>query len=122
MSGPAAEPKQVQAWLGGYAPTIGVGTVLFSHVAPSNGRVCVIRARAQQAGTAGNTVLDLFRNGTSMYRNQTRRPTLVGTTVGAFSANAPDEQAIVAGDLIQLLVQASGGHQGVSATAAVEQP
>lgn len=91
-------------------------------VAPSDGKIRVVRAHANQVGTTGTTVIDLWRNGNSMYRNPSKRPTLVGTSVGWFSAGAPDEQAFQAGDVLQWRLLSSGGHGQLTVTAALEEP
>jgi len=122
VPGPGAAPDRVQGFLGGMAPTITVNQILAAMVAVSTGRVRVVRCVATSVGAAGSTVIDMRRNGVSMYRTAAQRPTLVGTASGQFSAFAPDEQAFQPGDVLSLIVATSAGHGGVIATAALEEP
>lgn len=122
MTGLEAAPSQVQGFLSGFSASIAVNQVLASLVACAPARARVVRARAGVAGSSGSTVIDLMRNGVSLYKNAANRPTLAAAATGDFKANVPDGQAISAGDLVQLVVAATAGHQQVTATAALEVP
>ena len=123
MSGPEAAPEHVQGFLSGFSASIAASQVLASLVATAPARARVVRARAGVAGSSGSTVIDLVRNGVSMYKTVANRPTLVAAATGDFKVGLPPEaQAIVAGDLVQLVVVTTAGHQQVTATAALEVP
>ncbi|HYW88204.1 MAG TPA: hypothetical protein VFB50_10565 [Chloroflexota bacterium] len=119
---PEATPARVQGYLSGFSATLAVNQVLASLVAPAPAQARVVRARAGVAGTSGSTVIDLVRNGTSMFTIPANRPTLPFGSVGNFQSTPPNSVAVQAGDLLQLVVAATAGHQQVTATAALEQP
>lgn len=88
---------------------------------------CLIRAvkaSAETAGTgAGNEVLDVLKNGTSIWTTAGNRPTLLGTSTGEFANTAPDTKAFQVGDLITLQVAtipATTGQARVSLAVALE--
>jgi hypothetical protein len=86
-------------------------------IAPFNGRVGAVKVNGRTAGTGGgNTVMDLLKNGTSMYTTTANRPTLAATSTGEFANTNPDTRSFIAGDVIgfQCLSISSTGHANVS--------
>ena len=85
-----------------------------------------IRAYAETAGSgSGNTVLDVLKNGSTIWSTAANRPTLLGTDTGDFASTAPDITAINEGDRIALQVAsipATTGHARVFMTICLENP
>jgi hypothetical protein len=82
-------------------------------VAPAPCRIVAIEARAETAGaTSGNTILDINKNGTTIFTTQANRPTILFSATGEFTILSPDGDTFLnAGDRIGLDVDA------ISATA-----
>lgn len=100
---------------------IGAGVVVFPV-----GNIIACLASAGTAGTgAGDTVLDILLNGTSIFTTAANRPTLLATSTGAFANTLPDTKRVVAGDRISLIclsVSGAGtGHAKVAFTVVIEQ-
>ena len=85
-----------------------------------------IRAYAETAGSgSGNTVLDVLKNGSTIWRTAANKPTLLGTDTGNFDSTDPDIVAINEGDRIALQVAsipATTGHARVFMTICLENP
>ena len=85
-----------------------------------------IRAYAETAGSgSGNTVLDVLKNGSTIWHTAGNKPTLLGTDTGNFASTAPDITAINEGDRIALQVAsipATTGHARVFMTVCLENP
>jgi len=85
-----------------------------------------IRAYAETAGSgSGNTVLDVLKNGSTIWRTAANKPTLLGTDTGNFDSTDPDIVAINEGDRIALQVAsipATTGHARVFMTVCLENP
>lgn len=54
------------------------------------------------AGTSGSTVIDLNRNGSTMYVTQANRPTLDYDAGEVTPCNLPDDVTLVAGDVVTI--------------------
>lgn len=92
-------------------------------VAPFPGRISAVNVNGRTAGTGGgNTVMELLKNGTTMYTTSANRPTLAATSTGAFANTNPDVRSFVPGDVIALQCASvsSTGHAAVSYTVLVE--
>lgn len=92
-------------------------------VAMYPGRIAAVAVNARVAGTGGgNTVMDILKNGTSVYTTVANRPTLLATSTGAFANTNPDVRSFIAGDVIalQCLTISSTGHAGVAFTVMLE--
>src|SRR6266542_3876008 len=87
------------------AGAVTAALTLTEYVCLFPGRIGAIKANAQTAGVgAGNGVLDVLLNGTSVWTTATNRPTLLGTSTGEFANTAPDTRAFVPGDRLTLSV------------------
>lgn len=97
--------------------------ILWKYIAVSFGRVKGVKAYAGTAGSgAGNTVIDILRNGTSMWTTAANRPTLAAASTGEFANSDPDLGMFRPGDQIVMQVvtiPATTGHADVYCTAAV---
>jgi hypothetical protein len=89
-----------------------------------SGRIAGAEFYAVTAGTgAGNTVLDILLNGTSIFAAAGDKPTLLAVTAaGAFAMNPPTVRALKFGDRITVicLSVSSTGHARVSGAVALE--
>ena len=90
-------------------------------VAPAPAHVRMVMGSAGSSG-GGATVLDLRKNGVSMYHGSAPRPTIAAGATGKFSTAVPSDRSVQDGDVLALLVLTAGGHGTVVATAALEEP
>lgn len=61
-------------------------------------------------GTSGSTIVDIHKNGTTIYSTQANRPTLAYTETGSKLATAPDVTSVAAGDVLTIDIdQIEGG-------------
>jgi hypothetical protein len=95
--------------------------VLAALVAPGPSRVAVVVGSAASSG-AGATVLDVRKNGVSMYHGAALRPTIAAGAVGKFTLANPTDRALSQFDVLSLIVLTAGGHGTVVATASLEDP
>lgn len=109
----------MQGFLSGAAVTPSNGLVLTSMVAPGPLKVTAVVGSAASSG-AGATVLDLRKNGASMYHASSARPTIAAGATGKFTLAPPSDRAVGQFDVLSLLVLTAGGHGTVVATAALE--
>jgi len=118
-----ADPRAIQGYLSGYASTApNAEQVLALLVACAPGQIRSV-ACYSQGGIGGTaTIIDVRKNGVSTYHNPSNRPTLAAGQTGKFTSYAPDNGAVVGGDIIALVCAQAGGHTGVAATAALEEP
>ena len=127
---PASEPQfadrashRIQGFLTGGSGNLSPNQdqVIAAMVAVAPGQIRTVVAGANTKGS-GTTIVDLRKNGVSMYHDPTHRPTLP-SGAGKFLGYVPDDRTIQVGDLITLVVvQVSSGSSGVVATAAIEEP
>lgn len=92
-------------------------------VAPCPLRIGAVVAYATTAGTgAGNTVIDVLKNGTSVWGTATDRPTLLATATGEFANAPPTTRALAAGDrlAVQVASVSTTGHGRVAVSVALE--
>lgn len=115
------ESRRVQGYLSGTAATPSNGLVIAAMVATGMARVRVVAASAGSAG-GSPTVLDLRKNGVSMYHASAPRPTIAAGASGKFSLAPPSDTSVRQFDTLSLLVLTAGGHGPVVATAALEEP
>ena len=85
-----------------------------------------IRAYAETAGSgSGNTVVDVLKNGSTIWHTAGNKPTLLGTDTGNFDSTDPDIVAINEGDRIAFQVASipgTTGHARVFMTVCLENP
>ena len=116
---------QVQGFIsGGTSTAPQANQVLAIYCAPTHGRMRRVVA-AVQPGTQGNlaTILDVRKNGTSVWTNAAHRPTLPASAPsGVFTTYSPDNGSIVPGDIVTLVVVQAGNNSNVAMTVAVEEP
>lgn len=126
MAGTRSESARVLGTLNGYSvAAVSAAQYLLEWVAPFACRVGGVQAYATTAGTGvGNTVLDVLKDGSSIYTTAANRPTLAATSTGAFASSAPDARAVQAGDRIALQVSSisSTGHARLAFSVALERP
>jgi hypothetical protein len=122
MPGSATDPERVQGFLSGAVSALTVGNTIAAMVVVAPGLVRAVRVRANNVGTSGSSVIDLTRNGVSMWTNAANRPTLAAASAGEFANTVPNRGTVQPGDLLVLTVISNGGHPNVVATAALEEP
>src|SRR5262245_32594389 len=114
MPGGRINAYPLRALLTGYSSAaVTAAQVLVEYVVPGPLRVGAVVVNAVTAGTgAGNTVVDVLKNGTTMYSTTANRPTLLATATGEFANTAPDVRTLGAGDRVTLSVASisSTGH------------
>lgn len=112
----------IQGYLSGAVQTTSqAGDTLAAMIAVARGQIRRVAAVASSTG-ATPTIIDVRKNQVSMYHDPTQRPTLAGGLTGKFTSYPPTSYAVNAGDLITLVLVQTGGHGGVVATAALEEP
>ena len=107
--------------------TIAAGSVpatLTEFVVPFRCQVGAIVVNAQTAGAgAGNTVLDILKNGTSIFATAGNRPTLAAASTGEFQNAIPDgARSLLPGDRLTVQVAtspATNTHGRISASVAL---
>lgn len=109
----------------GSAVTVGTQLILFGP-APFNCVIGGIQAYAYVAGTGiGSTVIDILKNGTSIWTTAANRPTLASASTGAFALSKPTTLSVRRNDLLQaeiVTIPASSGHGFVTLTLTLERP
>ena len=99
------------------------GQVLGEITVAHYGRINGLAASAVTAGTgAGNTVLDVQKNGTSIYTVVASRPTLAAASTGLFTNKQANVRNLVPGDRITVtcLSISTTGHARVSGQLCIE--
>jgi len=76
-------------------------------VAPCALTVTNVKAKVATAPTGADLILDIHKNGTTIFSTQGNRPTIAATETSEDSA-APDVTSIAAGDLIKLEIDQIG--------------
>lgn len=108
----------------GYAnAAVTASQFLTEFVAPAPMRIGAVVAYAGTAGTGGaSTVVDVLKNGVSVYATATDRPTLLAVSTGEFNNPAPTTKSIAAGDriAIQVATISSTGHARLGVSVALE--
>lgn len=81
-------------------------------VSPVTGTIYSVKFWRETAGSSGSTILDLNKNGTTMYTTQANRPTITAANGNDFSATValPDITSVTAGDKLSIDIdQKEGG-------------
>lgn len=87
--------------------TLAVDTKLCSVIAPFAMTITEIRIAVDTAPTGANLIVDVNKNGTTLYTTQGNRPTITAGNTSA-TATDPDVTAIAVGDKISLDVDQIG--------------
>lgn len=98
--------------------------ILKRWVCPMNAaRIGAVVANAGSAGTGGaSTVIDILKNGTSIWTTGTDRPTLLAASTGEFANQPPNVRALQKGDVLDIRVVtiSTTGHALVAVGVAIE--
>src|SRR5919202_7114539 len=122
MAGPRQSAFPARGNVRGHSSSAGTtNQVLEEMVVPFRCEIGAITALAVTAGSgAGNTVLDVLVNGTTIFVTTTNRPTLAAASTGEFTTSPPDgTRALRPGDRVTLQVAsipATNGHARVMAS------
>ena len=124
MPGTRVQTSSICDSIQGYnSAAVTAGLILWKYIAVSFGRVKGVKAFGGTAGAgAGNTVLDITRNGTSIWSVAANKPTLAAASTGEFTNSDPDVGNFGPGDRLVMTVSsipATTGHADVYMTAAV---
>src|SRR5262245_17565101 len=113
----------VQGFITGFAATApNAEQVLGAMVATRPAQIRSVACYSQGSSGGTPTVIDVRNNGVSVYTNPASRPTLAGGATGKFTSTLPNHRAVRLGDVISVVCAQAGGHAGVVATVAVEEP
>jgi len=113
--------RHIQGFISGGTTTNPTnGQVLAYYCACVSGVIRIVVGAASASGS-GATILDVRKNGASVWTDPTHRPTLAAGKSGSFLTYPPDRGNLVRGDIVQLIVvQAS--NVDVAMTVAIEEP
>ena len=116
-----ATSRGIQGFVsGGTTSNPTANQVLAYYCACVPGQIRVVVAAASASGGTA-TILDVRKNGTSVWTDPAHRPTLAAGKSGAFTTYQPDRGNIRPGDLVSLVV-VQAGNVDVAITAAIEEP
>lgn len=71
-------------------------------VVPSEATISMVYIRCQTTGTSGNTIIDVNKNGTTIFTTQANRPTLAYNDSDGIASGVPDVASFTTGDLITI--------------------
>ena len=114
--------QAVQGILTGFALNTSTELVLAAMVAPRPAQIRTVACYSQGATGTSATIVDVRNNGVSVYTNPASRPSIAAGATGKFTSTLPNHQSIRLGDIVTLVCAQAGGHVGVIATAAIEEP
>jgi hypothetical protein len=125
MAGTHSGTTFVIGFCSGYVrATVTAALNAFEFVVPVWCRIGAVQVYAGTAGSGvGSTVVDLLRNGVSVWHSAGSKPTLAAASTGAFANLAPDSRVLKPGDLLTwqvLSVPSVAGHSRLTVTAALE--
>jgi hypothetical protein len=87
--------------------TLAVETGAMSIIAPFDGTITEVRLAVDAAPTGADLIIDLNKNGTTLYTTQANRPTIAADNTAA-TAIDPDVTAFFTGDKISLDIDQIG--------------
>jgi hypothetical protein len=130
MPGTKSDYRKVLAMPVGYSSAaVTAGQNLLEFAVPFPCRIGGIVGRAETAGTGvGNTVLDVLKNGTSIWSASANRPTLAAISTGEFASTVPEARAMqpLTPSMDRLTLQVAGisstGHARLSLAVVLESP
>lgn len=89
--------------------TLSVGAGAFKFALPYSARVIAARAAVGTAPTGANLIVDINKNGTTIYTTQANRPTVVaGGTVGTLAIPDTPQAVFIQGDYITVDIDQIG--------------
>jgi hypothetical protein len=103
------------------APTTDQVLAVWVAVVPAKIRM-VACATTGGSGGASATIVDVRKNGVSVYKNLASRPTLPAGQTGVFVTYPPDVSNVRRGDVLTLVCAQAGVNAPVAATVAIEEP
>jgi len=117
-----ATSRGIQGFIsGGTTANPTANQVLAYYCACVPGQIRIVVAAAISTAAATPTIVDVRKNGTSIWTNPAHRPTLPAGQSGVFASQQPDRGNIRPGDLVSLVV-VQAGNVDVAMTAAIEEP
>lgn len=130
-AGTYSDPNYIIGVVSGNSESVGIaGAVIANQYltlwgpSPFDCMIGGIQADARTAGSgAGNTVLDVLVNGTSIWTSSGNRPTLAAASTGPFTLSRPYATPIHRGDRIAIqvvTVPATSGHALVCCSVTLE--
>ena len=96
---------------------------LVEDIIPFPTHITAVKVYASTAGTgAGNTLVDVLLNVTTIWTTAGNRPTLAATSTGEFANTRPDARQVDSGDRIAIQVASvsTTGHARLSASVVLE--
>jgi hypothetical protein len=116
--------RQIQGFLNGFSAAAPTSAQLLGGMTAAVPGTVRSVACASQGGSSGGvaTIIDVRKNGTSMYTNPANRPTLAAGKLGVFSSIPPDNRSLRPGDVLTLVCAQAGVNAPVAATVAIEEP
>jgi len=118
----AATSRHIQGFItGGTTANPTANQVLAYHCVCVPGVIRIVIAAAVSTAAATPTIMDVRKNGTSVWTDPARRPTLPTGQSGVFTSYPPDNGSLVPGDLVTLVV-VQAGNVDVAMTVAIEEP
>lgn len=103
------------------APTNEQVLAMMVAVMPARIRM-VACATSGGSGGASPTIMDVRKNGLSVYASLAHRPTLPAGQTGVFVTYPPDNSSLRRGDVLTLVCAQAGVNAPVAATVALEEP
>ena len=88
---------------------------VFSVVVPRASEIEKVYLHCRNTGTSGNTIIDVNRNGTTIFSTQSNRPTLAYNDSDRVISAIPDIQELSEGDVLSVDIdEAAAGAEGLS--------
>jgi hypothetical protein len=103
----ALQPNALSTLSGFIAGAQTTGVKKMAFIAPYAGVITDIRAYLDTAPTGANFIIDVNKNGTTVFTTQGNRPT-IAAAANASSTTAPDVTAVAAGDRITVDIDQIG--------------
>lgn len=89
-------------------------------VTPYAGTIQSVYITVESKGTANSTIVDVHKNGTTIFTTQANRPTVAFNDVDGVASGTPDVTAVVAGDVITFDIDAiATGAEGLGIVVAM---
>ena len=93
-------PTSVPAWTENIDGALATGTDVAAYVAPGVGTIVAVYIRCKNKGSAGSTIVDVHKNGTTIFTTQASRPTLLFNDAdGVAKSGTPDVTTVAENDV-----------------------